>query len=70
MRKTVIFVTHDLREALLLADRIALMEAGRLVVDLPVAEFLRSADPLVRAYMEAFSALPDSVMVPSNRDPK
>ena len=70
MRKTVIFVTHDLREALLLADRIALMEAGRLVVDLPVAEFLRSDDPLVRAYMEAFSALPDSVMVPSNRDPK
>jgi osmoprotectant transport system ATP-binding protein len=70
MRKTVIFVTHDLREALLLADRIALMEAGRLVVDLPVAEFLRSDDPLVRAYMEAFSALPDSVMVPSNRGPK
>jgi osmoprotectant transport system ATP-binding protein len=70
MRKTVIFVTHDLREALLLADRIALMEAGRLVVDLPIGEFLRSSDPLVRAYMEAFSALPDSVMVPSNRDPK
>jgi hypothetical protein len=46
------------------------MEAGRLVVDLPVAEFLRSDDPLVRAYMEAFSALPDSVMVPSNHDPK
>ena len=59
MRKAVIFVTHDLREALLLADRIALMEEGRLVVDLPVAEFTRSRDPLVRAYMEAFSGLPD-----------
>src|ERR1022692_2544066 len=59
MRKTVIFVTHDLREALLLADRIALMEEGRLVVDLPTAEFARSQDTLVRAYLEAFSGLPD-----------
>jgi len=59
MQKTVSFVTHDLREALLLADRIALLEAGRLVVDLPVAEFSSSHDPLVRAYLEAFSALPN-----------
>jgi|SRR5271165_2378600 len=55
MRKAVIFVTHDLREALLLADRIALLEEGRLIVDLPVADFSQSEDPLVRAYMEAFS---------------
>ncbi len=59
MRKPVIFVTHDLREALLLADRIALMEDGRLVVDLPVTEFTRSQLPLVRAYIEAFSGLPE-----------
>jgi osmoprotectant transport system ATP-binding protein len=59
MKKTVIFVTHDLREALLLADRIALMEDGRLIVDLPVSEFKRSQEPLVRAYMEAFSGSPD-----------
>ena len=32
LRKTVVFVTHDLREALLLGTRIALMEAGQLVV--------------------------------------
>ncbi|MGA2354093.1 MAG: ATP-binding cassette domain-containing protein [Terriglobales bacterium] len=59
MRKAVIFVTHDLREAVLLADRIALMEEGHLVVDLPVAEFSRSTNPLVRAYIEAFSGLPN-----------
>src|SRR6202453_2600503 len=59
MRKTVIFVTHDLREALFLADRIALMEEGSLIVDLPVAQFSRSEHPLVRAYEEAFSGLPD-----------
>ena len=57
--KAVIFVTHDLREALLLADRIALLEDGRLVVDLSAADFTRSQDPLVRAYTEAFSGLPD-----------
>jgi osmoprotectant transport system ATP-binding protein len=55
VRKAVIFVTHDLREALLLADRIALMEEGRLVVNLPVQEFSRSEHPLVRAYREAFA---------------
>ena len=59
VRKAVIFVTHDLREALLLADRIALMEEGRLIVDLPAAEFSRSGNSLVRAYVEAFSRLPD-----------
>ena len=55
VKKAVIFVTHDLREALLLADRVGLMEEGRLIVDLPVAEFPQSQEPLVRAYMEAFS---------------
>lgn len=57
MRKTVVFVTHDLREALLLADRIALLENGRLVVELPVAEFPGSKHPFVREYVEAFSGL-------------
>jgi osmoprotectant transport system ATP-binding protein len=60
MQKAVVFVTHDLREALLLADRIALLEDGRRIVDLPASEFARSQHPLVRAYMEAFSALPDA----------
>ncbi len=55
MRKTVVFVTHDLREALLLGDRIALMEEGRLVVNLSAVEFSRAEHPLVRAYVEAFS---------------
>ena len=60
LHKTVIFVTHDLREALLLADRIALLEEGRLVVDLPVADFSRSQDPFVREYVEAFSGMAES----------
>ena len=60
VRKAVVFVTHDLREALLLADRIALMEEGRLIVNLPVEEFSRSQHPLVRAYKEAFSGPPET----------
>jgi osmoprotectant transport system ATP-binding protein len=54
LRKTVIFVTHDLREALRLGTRVALMEAGRLVTALAPIEFLHSADPLASAYVKAF----------------
>jgi osmoprotectant transport system ATP-binding protein len=54
LHKTVVFVTHDLREALRLGTRIALMDAGRLVAVLAPEEFLRSADPRVAAYARAF----------------
>jgi osmoprotectant transport system ATP-binding protein len=54
LHKTVVFVTHDLREAVRLGSRIALMEAGRLVTLLTPGEFLRSADPLAAAYVRAF----------------
>jgi osmoprotectant transport system ATP-binding protein len=54
LRKTVVFVTHDLREALRLGSRIALMEAGRLVTVLTPQEFLRSTDPRASAYVRAF----------------
>ena len=37
--KTVVFVTHDLREALRLGSRIVLLEAGRLVTVLSPAGF-------------------------------
>ena len=52
--KTLIFVTHDLREALRLGSRIALMDAGRLVTVLSPENFLRSREPLAAAYVQAF----------------
>ena len=52
--KTVVFVTHDLREALLLGTRIALMESGRLVTVQTPEEFLNSTEPLATAYKDAF----------------
>jgi osmoprotectant transport system ATP-binding protein len=54
VHKTVAFVTHDLREALRLGSRIALMEAGKLVTVLTPHEFLKSSDPWVSAYVHAF----------------
>src|SRR2546426_9992219 len=50
--KTVIFVTHDVREALLLGSRIALMDAGRIVLLETPAGFVKSENELARAYLE------------------
>jgi len=55
--KTVVFVTHDLSEALLLASRVGLFEAGRLEGLYMPEEFLESADPSCAAYRNAFRAL-------------
>ena len=50
---TAIFVTHDMVEALLLGDRIAVMNEGRLVqVGTPRALFENPADDYVRELME------------------
>jgi len=54
LNKTVVFVTHDLREALRLGSVIALMEAGKLVTVLTPEEFLRSDDRWASAYVRAF----------------
>ncbi|MBL8124157.1 MAG: ATP-binding cassette domain-containing protein [Blastocatellia bacterium] len=55
MKKTAVFVTHDLHEALLLGDRIALMERGRLIFIGSPGEFLTADAPLARAYLETIS---------------
>lgn len=59
LKKTVLFVTHDLNEALLLGTRIALLEEGRVVSLTSREQFLSSSEPLVKKYIQAFGALPD-----------
>jgi len=50
--KTVIFVTHDVREALMLGSRIALMDAGKIVLLETPQDFVKSEDARVKAYLE------------------
>lgn len=54
--KTAVFVTHDLNEARILATRIALMDAGRIIFLGTPDEFISSDLPLARAYSETISA--------------
>jgi osmoprotectant transport system ATP-binding protein len=50
LAKTIVFVTHDIREALLLGQHIALLHAGHLVALAPPQEFLRLDHPEVHAF--------------------
>ena len=55
--KTIVFVTHDLREALLLASRIILLENGRIIADASPEEFPRIDHPEVRAFTASLAPL-------------
>jgi osmoprotectant transport system ATP-binding protein len=54
--KTIVFVTHDVAEALILGDRIALMEQGHLKGTVTRQEFYESKDELVLEYLQAYRA--------------
>ncbi len=56
--KTIIFVTHDLSEALLLASRVGLFEGGKLEGLYTPEEFMRSMDRACAAYRNAYRAAP------------
>jgi osmoprotectant transport system ATP-binding protein len=51
--KAIVFVTHDVREGLLLGTRLGLMQAGRLVFLGTPDEFRRAEHPEVRAFLGA-----------------
>jgi osmoprotectant transport system ATP-binding protein len=52
---TIIFVTHDLAEALRVAERVVLFDGGRIVIDCPAANFAEQRLPLVQRFVEAAS---------------
>ena len=56
--KTVIFVTHDIREACRIADQMALVDGGRLIQSGNAADFIeRPADAFVRSFFQEAEAV-------------
>ncbi|MHB8655487.1 MAG: ATP-binding cassette domain-containing protein [Terriglobia bacterium] len=51
LNKTIVFVTHDVREALLMGSRIALLAGGRLVGVYPLQDFMNAQAPEVKAFV-------------------
>jgi len=54
VQKTIVLVTHDVGEALSLVDRIAVLEAGKLMGIYSRSQFLESSDKIVAAYRAAW----------------
>jgi osmoprotectant transport system ATP-binding protein len=63
LRKTVLMVTHDMAEAMALADRIGVLDAGRLIWSGPANAIVQADDERVRQLLEAVTIAP-----PSSRD--
>jgi osmoprotectant transport system ATP-binding protein len=64
LAKTVLLVTHDLGEAVFLAEQITLLHAGKIVQTGTYRDLLQSpADPFVTAFINAQRTLPDAADV-------
>jgi len=53
--KTMVFVTHDMREAFILGDRIGLMKDGHLIALVPAGEFRKLDHPEAMAFLESWA---------------
>jgi NitT/TauT family transport system ATP-binding protein len=66
-RKTVLFITHDIEESLLLGDRVAIMTAGpaatiKKVLAVPLARPREVGDELLELRREIKAAIEEEVM--------
>lgn len=59
VHKTTLIVTHDLEEALYLADRVVLLDSGHIVADLHSTAVRTSQNPAIQAYVAATHRTPD-----------
>jgi phospholipid/cholesterol/gamma-HCH transport system ATP-binding protein len=55
MNPTMVTITHELKLAFELADRVALLDGGKILVDLPPREFEASDDRRVGAFVRGDS---------------
>lgn len=62
LKKTAVFVTHDVREALLLGSRIGLMHQGKLLLLETPENFLKSTDEQALAYLETLKLAAPSTL--------
>lgn len=60
--KTVVFVTHDIQEAFILASRIGLMQEGKMILIDKPSEFLKSSNPQVQEFLQCLPFLNQSEM--------
>lgn len=68
LNKSAVFVTHDVREALLLGSRIGLMDSGTLLLLEPPEKFRKSDDKLARAYLETLDVVPAPAVEPGRAE--
>jgi osmoprotectant transport system ATP-binding protein len=52
---TIVFVTHDVAEALRIAERVVLFDGGRVAADVPSPDFVHLDHPLARQFVAAAS---------------
>jgi len=72
LKKTIVFITHDLDESLKLGDHIAILNAGKLVqVGTPVEIIMNPADDYVKAFVKDVNRAKvikaKTIMTPSNK---
>jgi osmoprotectant transport system ATP-binding protein len=67
LRKTVLLVTHDMGEAIRLADRVGVLENGQLIWCGPAQAISECEDPRVRTFIDAVTVAPRSDAENRNR---
>lgn len=59
---SLLYISHDLISVLQLSDRIAVLDGGTIVENLPVSQIKRGRHPATRALLNALPAPPDVLM--------
>ena len=72
MKKTIVFITHDLDESLRLGDHIGILNGGRLVqVGTPIDIIMNPADDYVKAFVKDVNRArvikAKIIMIPANK---